>query len=155
MLSAFRIVKEKYADTAFDGEGSRRYGGRWNNVKVPLVYTSSSLSLAVLETVVHLNPPIFFTFVSLKIEFSPLLVETLEKEYLATDWRQEPPSVSTKQFGDRWHKEKRSAILQVPSVIIPLEHNYLLNPDHPDYRKIIIHAPEPFVFDSRLFALKT
>ena len=149
MREAWRIVKEKHAATAFTGEGASRTGGRWNSRGVGVVYTSSSKSLAALENLVHLNPPILFRYVAFGVSFDPALLENLAQPWPA-DWREQPPPPSTRAIGDRWVREARSAVLEVPSVIIPGEVNYLLNPAHPLYRKIIIAKAEPFAFDPRL-----
>lgn len=148
MKQAWRIVKEKHAATAFSGEGARLYGGRWNSVGTSLVYTSGSKALAALESLVHLNPPVIFRYVAIPIEFDGSLVEKVTA--LPSDWTQEPPPPATRNIGDLWAKAARSAVLELPSVIIPGEPNFLLNPAHPDFRKIIIGKPEPFTFDPRL-----
>ncbi|MBB5031467.1 RES family NAD+ phosphorylase [Prosthecobacter vanneervenii] len=147
-LKAWRIVKEKHAATAFSGEGARLFGGRWNSPGVSLVYTSSTQALAVLESLVHLNPPVLFKYVVIPVEFDSTLVET--PPVLPPDWAEQPAPPSTQALGDHWARESRSAILQLPSVIIPAEPNYLLNPTHPDFRKIAIGKPVPFSFDPRL-----
>lgn len=137
MKRAWRIVKEKHAATAFDGEGAKLYGGRWNSAGTSVVYTSSTLALAALESIVHLNPPVMFNYVAIPIEFNEAFLE---------------PPPSTKDIGDLWVKEARSAVLELHSAIIPRELNYLLNPNHPDFKKIVIGKPEPFAFDPRLLA---
>lgn len=147
-LKAWRIVKEKHAATAFSGEGARLFGGRWNSVGVGLVYTSSAQSLAVLESLVHLNPPVLFKYVAIPVEFDSALVE--EPAALPPDWADQPAPPATQAVGDLWARESRSAVLQLPSVIIPAESNYLLNPTHPDFKKIAIGKPVPFCFDPRL-----
>jgi len=150
MRRAWRIVKEKHAATAFDGEGARLFGGRWNSRGTRVVYTSATLSLAALESLVHLTPPVTFKYVAIPIEFDDDLVEALPVRALPADWTDEPPPVSTKTIGDGWVKEARSAILELPSVIIPGEKNYLLNPGHAGYKKIKVGKPKPFSFDPRL-----
>lgn len=145
---AWRIVKEKHALTAFDGEGARLYGGRWNSVGTSMVYTSGSKALAALESLVHLNPPVIFKYVAISIQFDEALVERVID--LPVDWRENPPPSSTKDLGDLWVKQARSALLELPSVIIPGEPNYLLNPGHPDFKRIVMGKSEPFSFDSRL-----
>jgi RES domain-containing protein len=152
MRQAWRIVKEKHAATAFSGEGASRSGGRWNSRGVWVVYTSGTKSLAALETLVHLNPPVLFRYVMIRIDFDNSLVEKFARAGLAADWQEEPPPPSTRAIGDLWVKESRSAVFELPSVIIPGESNYLLNPAHPDFRRITVGNPEPFAFDPRLLA---
>lgn len=91
-----------------------------------------------------------FRYVAFAITFDDALVETIRTAALPSDWNDEPPPPSTKAIGDRWVKQARSAVLQLPSAIIPGESNYLLNPAHPHFRKIVIGKPEPFTFDPRL-----
>ena len=150
MLEAWRIVKSKHADTAFTGEGAARFGGRWNSRGVAVVYTSSTRSLAALETLVHLNPPVQFSYKILGARFREELLERLPAAQLPPDWRAEPPSQSTMRLVDRWVREERSAVLAVPSAIVPEELNYLLNPAHRDFKKIHLGEPEDFAFDARL-----
>ena len=150
MTRAWRIVREDHGSTAFDGEGAGRFGGRWNSLGTRTVYTSATLSLAALETLVHLNPPVAFKYVAIPIEFDEALVETFATSDLPADWNEEPPPPSTAEIGDRWVKESRSAVLELPSVIIPAEPNYLLNPAHSDFKRIRIGKPTPFSFDPRL-----
>ena len=142
------MVKEKPAATAFRGEGAWLYGGRWNSAGTSVVYTSGSQALAALESLVHLNPPVIFKYLAIPIEFDDPLVEKVAA--LPADWTEEPPPPATKAIGDLWVKEARSAVLELPSVIILGEPNYLLNPAHPDFQKIIIGKPQPFSFDPRL-----
>jgi RES domain-containing protein len=150
MPEAWRIVKEKHAATAFTGEGAAKTGGRWNSRGVPVIYTSCTKALAALESLVHLNPPVQFKYVAIRIKFDDALVEIFPSKALPADWQTEPPPPSTKALGDAWVREGRSVILQVPSVIIPGEPNYLLNLTHPDFKRISIGKPEPFAFDPRL-----
>jgi RES domain-containing protein len=148
MIKAWRIVKWKHSGSAFDGEGARLYGGRWNSAGTRMVYTSASRSLAALETLVHLNPPVLFDFVIIPVAFERRWVETLKD--LPPNWREEPPVRSGQVTGDVWVREKRSLVLEVPSAVMPGEFNFLLNPTHPDFRKLVIGEPEPFTFDRRL-----
>ncbi len=152
MLGAWRIIKEKHAATAFSGEGAAKTGGRWNSRGVPVVYTSSTKSLAALESLVHLNPPVLFKYVAIRIKFDEALLEIMPAKILPADWREEPPPPSSKALGDAWVWEARSAVLALPSVLISGEPNYLLNPAHPDFKKISIGKPERFAFDPRLLA---
>ena len=151
MARGWRIVPENRANDAFVGEGARLYGGRWNSPGVAIVYGSQSKSLAALEQLVHFNPITPNRFKVFQFQFPDSLIETISTRNLPKDWRQEPPPPSTQQFGDAWVRESRSAILAVPSIIIPEELNYLLNPAHRDFKKISIGKPADFFFDPRLF----
>ncbi len=146
----WRIVKEKYAATAFDGEGAWRFGGRWNSRGTRVVYASATIALAALESLVHLNPPVAFKYVAISVEFDHGIVEPVPASDLPSDWTEEPPPPSTMELGDLWVKASRSAVLELPSAIIPAERNYLLNPAHPDFKKVTIGNPVPFSFDPRL-----
>lgn len=150
MPEAWRIVKEKHAAAAFSGEGAARNGGRWNSRGVRLIYTSSTESLAALETLVHLNPQMPFKYVAIRVIFDDALIEIAAPNALPPDWRVEPPPPSCKRVGDAWVRQARSAVLALPSVIISGELNYLINPTHPDFKKITIAKPQKFTFDPRL-----
>jgi RES domain-containing protein len=150
MPEAWRIVKAKHAATAFSGKGAADSAGRWNSRGVPVVYTSCTQSLAVLENLVHLNPPVRFKDVAIRIKFHDAIVEIVPAKTLPADWQTEPPPPSTQAIGDAWVRAARSAVLALPSVIVSGEANYLLNPAHPDFKKISIGKPEPFAFDPRL-----
>jgi len=150
MPEGWRIVKAKHAATAFSGKGAADNGGRWNSRGVAVVYASLTKSLAVLESLVHLNPPVRFKSVAFRLQFDDALVEKFPLKKLPAHWQVEPPSPSTQQIGDLWVREARSAILALPSAIIPSEANLLLNPAHPAFKKISISKPELFAFDPRL-----
>jgi RES domain-containing protein len=117
-----------------------------------VVYASSTKSLAALESLVHLNPPVLFKYLTFGIEFDDALLEKLPGASLPPDWQTEPPPPSTKSIGDEWVRSGRTAVLAVPSVILSGEPNLLLNPAHPDFQKIRIAKPERFAFDPRLLA---
>lgn len=151
MPEAWRIIKEKHAAKAFSGEGAAKTGGRWNSRGVPVIYTSSTKSLAALESLVHLNPPVLFKYVVIRIRFDEALLEIVRLKTLPGDWWVEPPPPSTKAVGDVWVRKARSAVLALPSVIISGEPNYLINPGHPDFKRISIARPQKFAFDPRLF----
>ncbi|MEW6612437.1 MAG: RES family NAD+ phosphorylase [Pseudomonadota bacterium] len=152
-LVVWRLSKRKHIATALTGIGAREAGGRWNAEGTALVYTSASLALAALELFVHL-PRAFakLDFVSFRIEIpGGIPVESLTPERLPPNWRQQPPPDSTQTLGTRWAAAGTSAVLQVPSVLVPSESNYLLNPAHPDFRRLVIADPESFTFDPRLW----
>src|SRR5258706_14110097 len=111
MSGAWRIVKEKHAAKAFSGEGAAKTGGRWNSRGVLVVYTSSTKSLAALENLVHLNPPVLFKYVAIRVKFEDALVEIVQAKALPRDWQAEPPPPPTKAIGDAWARAARSAVL--------------------------------------------
>jgi RES domain-containing protein len=150
MRQAWRIVKASQAATAFDGEGARLFGGRWNSPGTRVVYASATLSLAALELLVHLPSAVRLRYVAIKIEFPDALVEVWKTNPLPSNWHEEPPPPSAQALGDRWVKEARSVVIELPSVIIPTERNYVLNPAHSAFKKVKIGRPMPFSFDPRL-----
>lgn len=150
MARGWRIVPENRAYDAFVGEGARRFGGRWNSPGIAIVYGSQHQSLAALELLVHFNPITPNRFKVFQFQFPDSLVENMAVRNLPKDWRQEPPPPSAQYFGNVWARELRSAVLAIPSIIIPDELNYLLNPRHPDFKKITIGKAEDFSFDARL-----
>lgn len=153
MATGWRIVKSRHASTAFDGEGARLYGGRWNRLGTRMVYTSSTISLAVLEVLVHLQEASSLSSYSLiSADFDDALVERLDHSMLPDGWRTYPAPSELQRIGDEWVRSQRSAVLEVPSVIVVRESNYLLNPAHPDFSSVVIGEPEPFTFDERLLA---
>jgi len=150
-LRAYRITKGKFANIAFTGEGARLYGARWSSKGIPVVYAAETRSLAVLEMLVGLEDTgILPSYVMFEVEFEQSLVEVLKDDDLHKDWQLFPHPISTQRIGDRWYAQARSAILSVPSAVIPAERNFLINPRHPDYKEIIISAPFPFDIDPRL-----
>lgn len=154
MIRVWRLCKERYAETAFDGEGARRVGGRWNSRGNPVTYTSESLSLAALELLVHLDvveaPP---HFVAIPADLpESLAIETLEIDDLPEDWRRSPGHPELKRLGDTWLHSEATVSMRVPSVVVPTEDNYLLNPGHTEFSEIEIGEPRPFQFDERLKA---
>jgi len=151
MPVAWRIVKASYAASAFDGEGARETGGRWNSRGVPVVYAAGSVSLAILEVLVHTAAPdLLRAYVVVPAEIDEELVSRLEPTRLPSGWRRHPPPPQVQRTGDRWVAAGTSAVLAVPSVIVPRETNYLLNPSHPDFARLRIGPPEPLDLDARL-----
>lgn len=156
MIAAWRLDKAKHAVDAFTGEGARRVSGRWHHRGVPVVYASESIALSVLEKFVHLGfDASHIKFVYFKIEVpDSVLVEKLKTADLPADWTAEPPGDSTKDIGSAWARKAETAVLRVPSVLVPKSWNYLLNPAHRDFKKIRISGPQPFVFDARMWKEK-
>jgi RES domain-containing protein len=150
---AWRVVKGKYWGEAFSGEGALKFGGRWNSIGTPLVYTSESLSLATLEILTGgISIHLLSKYVKIPVDFEASLVESIAAANVPKEWRNYPPSIKTQKIGDNWVKESRSVVLKVASVVIKEEFNYLINPVHPDFKKISIGKPEVYSFDPRLIS---
>jgi len=147
----WRISRFPASGRAFDGEGARLYPGRWNPPGVPVVYASSSLSLAALEILVHLDirharRPLF-TFA---VDVPPRLVETLDTAALPRGWDDLLHPEPAQALGGAWAASGRTLALRVPSIIIPGETNAVLNPAHRAFARLAIAGPRPFSLDPRL-----
>jgi RES domain-containing protein len=137
--------------TKLDGAGARRSGGRWNSKGVAVVYASSTLSLAVLEKLVHVDADVMpLGQLVMEIDVPDRLVTTLLRRRLPRGWRRIPPMPTTQRLGDAWIAAGRSAVLAVPSAVVPTELNYLINPLHPDAARIKVVGRRAFAFDPRL-----
>lgn len=149
MLTVWRVVTERYADTAFSGEGARLYGGRWNPKGVAMVYTAHTQSLALLEMLVQ-DSPLRAHYVMIPARFPERMVERIDPASLPADWREITARDELQQLGATWSQTRTSAVLAVPSAVVPAETNYLLNPDHTDFADIKIGAREEWLTDPRL-----
>ena len=153
MPTGWRIVKTKYAEQAFDGEGARLYGGRWNSPGVKMVYTSESMALAALEMLTHLGKSdLLAAYSRCAVHFDDSVITSLDRTLLPTNWRTYPAPPELQILGDTWVARGTSVVLEVPSVLIETERNYLLNPLHTDFGSLTIDEVEPFVFDARLLS---
>jgi len=151
MVTAWRITKRKHARHAFTGEGARKFGGRWNNPGTAFVYTAQSQSLAALEMLVHLDSSeLLEKYALIGVEFDQSLVRPVEPSALPRHWRSDPPPPEIRSIGDNWILAGSSAVLQVPSAMVPGEHNFLLNPEHQDFAKLRLGKPLAFRFDAGL-----
>jgi RES domain-containing protein len=153
-MRVWRICKADHVATAFTGEGAMLYGGRWHHPGTPVVYCSESRALAALEQLVHLHsnqlPPNLACF-PVEIPDGLARIE-LRVQDLPAQWRRHPAPPQLRDIGTGWAEAGESVVLQVPSAVVLGEHNFLLNPRHPDFGRLAIGAPEPFAFDERLTA---
>lgn len=148
-VTCFRIADNRY--TIFSGDGAQRIGGRWNLVGKPVIYASQNLSCAMVELRVHLNGiPLPNTHKFIEItSSSEVSTEKLSlKEFKTWDINNDSDS---KEYGNKWLEEQRSLILIVPSIVIPQEKNYIINPNHPEFIKLKASKPRALGWDSRLF----
>jgi len=149
LIVAWRLVKARYVTEAFSGEGARLEGGRWNPKGTPVVYLADHPALAALETFVHLGKRAWkIKFALIRVEI-PKEVKVLElfEEGLPANWRAEPPGPETMTVGEIWFRGRGTAVLKVPSVLVPAAANLVMNPEHPDTGKLRIGKAEAFSFD--------
>lgn len=150
-VTAWRIVKPSLARGAFSGDGARLAGGRWNSRGTSVVYLSQSISLAMLEVLVHVpSPELLDSFVLYEVSFADDLVRRLLDKDLPPAWRASPPHPRAQAVGDAFVAAAREPVLRVPSAVVPREFNYVLNPAHPQFRSIKLGPMEPIEFDPRL-----
>ena len=145
-MVVFRIARKEYIQD-LSGRGAELFGGRWNEKGIPALYTSSSLSLAALEILVHTDkslPPVNMAYAKIYVPDEMFSMKIL---------RLKPDEVPV-EYGTKWLKEKRGLMLKVPSVILPYEYdhefNLILNPLHEDYKKVFVAEVHDFSFDVRL-----
>jgi RES domain-containing protein len=157
-MRVYRIEREKYLETTLKGFGAASAEGcRWNSLNTYLVYTAESRALATLEVSVHLDLsedlPTDRYYVEIDI---PDEVEVLElkTEDLPDNWDLHPPSLETQYIGDDFVKDNEAAVLKVPSCIIPPEYNFLINPNHPEAKRITVVAKKRLTFDKRFKQFK-
>lgn len=155
-IRLWRLVKSGRAASAWDGEGAFLFGGRWNSRGVRAVYASSTLALALLEVLVHLDPaePLpAMCAISARVPAGSLAELPAHAGNTGESAIQFPYSLQTsRRLGDEWMRSNAGAVLAVPSTIIPTESNYLINPAHPGFQKIVIGRPRAFLPDNRLRA---
>ena len=153
MPKSWRVVKTRFSADAFNGEGARLFGGRWNSPGVRMVYTAGSVSLATLELLVHLDSSALLPSYSIcAVDFEDSLVELLNRARLPSDWNQSPPPTQLQVIGDEWISRGSSAVLKVPSAVVEEENNYLINPVHKDFKKLILGSMKPLILDKRFIS---
>jgi RES domain-containing protein len=140
------------APAAFDGDGARRHGSRWTPRGIPAVFTSATLSLAALERFVHTDSDLEPTdLLAIPVDIrDDIAIEAVDVETLPTGWRTFPAPPALAAIGERWFRASSTPVLSVPSVVIPHERNFVLNPTHREFTQILIGRSEPFSFDPRM-----
>lgn len=157
-MRVYRIEREKYLKTTLKGFGAASTEGyRWNSLNTFLVYTAESRALAILEVTAHLDfsedLPIDRYYVEIDIPDEVKILE-LRTEDLPDNWDIQPPSLETQYIGDDFVKDNEAAVLKVPSCIVTLEYNYLINPNHSDARKINVVTKKQLTFDNKFKQVK-
>jgi RES domain-containing protein len=149
----YRVLRKPFAHNPFDGEGAYRYGGRWSSVGVRLSYASEHQSLAMLEYFVHLDkddPPDDLVLAVAEVP-DDMETETIEPGDLPRNWRDAAAPAELKRLGDEFVRRAEHCVLWVPSVLAIDERNCMVNPEHADFKRIVIHGTEPLMYDSRMF----
>jgi RES domain-containing protein len=146
----YRICRSAFR--ALDGEGARRYGGRWNSPGTAVVYAAGTASLAALELLVHLDPadaPADLLLMTIAIP-DAVRQGVVEATRLPAQWAKNPTPATCRALGDAWLAAGRSCVLSVPAAPMPEERNYLLNPAHADFALVRVASERSFRFDPRL-----
>ncbi|MBU2571108.1 MAG: RES domain-containing protein [Gammaproteobacteria bacterium] len=149
-MKIYRIADGRHP--IWDGTGAAFIGGRWNSPGKPVIYGSLSYSCAMLEILAHANTgriPETHQYVIVDVPGS-VSVEIVEENQLPEGWDSEN-NAPARAFGDQWLNQARTAIVIVPSVIARLDQNVLVNPLHPDAKKVIVSEPKKVIWDKRLF----
>lgn len=149
-MFVWRICAKKYQSSAFSGIGGLYVSGRWHPQGHKIVYTAESLALASLEIFVHLESD-RVPLVAIKAWLpEELEIEEIKRSQLPDNWQDTSAYPILQKMGQDWLNSKRTTVLKVPSAIVPVEYNYLLNPQHPEF-KIVLEPPIRFRFDRRMW----
>jgi len=153
LTRVYRILRKPYAKKPLDGEGAYRFGGRWSSVGTRLAYTARHLSLAMIEYFIHIDPddpPKDLVAVTAEVP-DGVSRTSVSPTQLPANWRQTPAPPELAAMGDRFARDRRAAVLIVPSALAPVESNWLINPRHQDFSSIRLRPVEAFEFDLRFF----
>ena len=143
-MIVYRLSKKKYRND-ISGKGAEIGGGRWNSIGNAVLYTAE----IAVHTPLGIVPKDYF-LISIEIPGNAKIKE-INRNDLPKNWKTFPHIPSTKKIGDEFVKQNEFLILKVPSAVIQGEYNYLINPNHKDFKKVNIKEIELFEFDKRLF----
>ena len=149
-MIVYRISDCRYIND-LSGKGAAQYGGRWNNIDTYMVYTAQSRSLALLEAVVHIGKVPATGYCMAEIELPDDSIQIFPANKLPVDWMLNPPPDYLKVIGDNFIRSGKYLALEIPSVLMMEEHNYLLNPAHSLFKKVKIIHERGITIDERLF----
>lgn len=148
-MQVYRLARRKYAQH-LDGQGAALYGGRWNSVGQPVVYTAQHRSLAVLEYRVNNPLPVpDLLMIAIEVPADSLLAITPDE--LPTDWTYAAFENPFARLGDEWLAGKKTLLLSVPSAVVTLENNVLINPQHSEMKQVKVVDISPFMVDARMY----
>jgi len=148
---AYRLTPKKYAHE-LSGIGASLYGGRWNELGVEMIYCAEHASLALCEMLAHLNKKLKLTPIHLMKIYIPdkYPIHTIKEKDLTTNWQLTKNIRETQKLGTELIIDNKYLAISVPSAILPMENNLIINPMHPKFRYVKIEESKPFIIDSRL-----
>lgn len=148
-ITAYRVTQRQHVATAFSGFGASVGGGRWNNKGAAVVYVAESMALAALELRVHVGSSgVLNAYTLIPCTFDAAMVTQFDTGTLPHGWTR--ASSVTRRIGTDWLAAGTTAVLRVPTAVVPLGFNYLINPNHADFKRVTLGIPVPFQFDRRL-----
>ena len=156
MRRVYRVLRKAYARSPLDGEGAYRYGGRWSSAGTRLAYTSEHRYLAMLEYFVHLDAvdaPPDLVLVTAELP-DDLPNQRIAVDKLPPSWRHSPAPAELAGIGDEFGLKDAACVLIVPSALAPNENNWLLNPQHASFERIIVSRLEPLTYDEGMFSAR-
>ncbi|MCF6263378.1 MAG: RES domain-containing protein [Xanthomonadales bacterium] len=146
----YRLIKSKHLDQSFDGSAAKRLGGRWNHKGQACVYCAGTAALSFLEVLVHiLNARQLKNYVLYQAAINTADIQTLNTKSLPARWRDVPAPHAIRSVGTEWLQSQSSLALRTPSAVIPVDHNYLINPNHHEFKRIQFKQVE-FDLDPRM-----
>ena len=151
-MDLYRLSRDIHGKV-LSGKGASISGGRWNSPGIEIIYTASNRSLAMAEIAVHFSLatlPAGYMMMTIYVPDSVSIAE-VDSKTLPEGWNQFPPIKQTQVIGDQFITEGNICLLKVPSAVTQGDFNFLINPRHPEFRKIKITGYDPFPFDRRLF----
>ncbi|MEO8116447.1 MAG: RES family NAD+ phosphorylase [Bacteroidota bacterium] len=151
-MEAYRLSRKKFA-AVLSGKGAALKGARWNSTGVEIIYTAANRSLAMAEVAVH------FTLATIPEDYMMITIfipdnipiKKLRMKDLPSGWNIFPPPLTTQAIGNKFIAENKYCVLQIPSAVTQGDFNLLINPKHPEFKKIKIIEKEKFPFDKRIF----
>ncbi len=150
-MEVFRISSDVFSKTL----ASSGRANRWNVKGQNVIYTGSSRSLASLELIVHrgaVKPALTYKVMVISIADDDYLMNQIQIKTLPADWRSFAAYSNLQKIGSAWYNSRESLVLKIPSAIIPLEYNYIINTEHPDFAdKIRLVRTEDYFWDSRFY----
>ena len=151
-MKVFRLSRKKYSKE-LSGKGASLSGNRWNSNGIEIIFCANSRALAMAEFAVHLNLALISNdYLMIEINMpDSIVIEAIEIDKFPSDWNLFPHILPTQKIGDEFVKENKYCVLRVPSAVVKGDFNFLINPNHKDFKLIEISNSDKFPFDKRFF----